>query len=75
MLSFIEFITSLGEDATPSNATGSGIDNYDPVMALRKMQRRETWFQRKESSQRAKAKIAESIAQYQQIKEELYGAH
>jgi hypothetical protein len=74
MLSFIGFITSLDEDATPANATGSGIDNFDPLL-FRKMLRRKTWLQRKESRQRAKAKIAKSIAQYQRIKEELYGTH
>jgi hypothetical protein len=75
MLSFLEFL-ALDEDTVPANNIGDGnVDGYDPRMALRKMLRRKTWKRRKAIKKETDAKITESIAQYQQIKEELYGNH
>jgi hypothetical protein len=76
MLRFFEFVfVALTEDQTPTNKTDSGVAMYDPRMAFRKVLRRKTWLARKQQKQQAKAKIAEAIKQYQQIKEELYGNH
>jgi hypothetical protein len=74
MKSFLQFICELNEDATPAHSTGSRIDNYDPVMKFHNIQRRKTWLRRKKSKQQTDAKIAESTAEYQEVRRQHYGA-